>query len=432
MIKFALFFFVFITNCYAEKYPDSELAIVREIVDFTKEHSVKKDIDDSEITSGILKGALSSIDAHSTYYTEKEYKKLQETIGGSFSGVGVYIELQDGLVHIIGAIKDMPAEKAGIKNGDIITHIEEKSTFALSLDEVSSMLRGKKGTNVSVTVVRKDEKEPLKFSIKRDNIVVQSVVMKKIDDILFVTISYFNEQTFNEFTKLFEKQKDYKGIVLDIRNNPGGVLDGAIALSSFFLDKEQKIVQVSNVADMKKTEEYDCLGFKKNCRKIKYVSNEDKIAVLNNEDAKTKLPLVVLVNEYSASASEITALAIQENKRGIIIGQKTFGKGSVQNVVPLKNGERGAIKLTTALYYSPNANSIQGNGVTPNVLIPHFKIEKQKQYPSFFPKKESENKNYIKVNEKTANDEEKQQSINEIEDFSIQIAISSIRMMIEK
>lgn len=416
-------------SVYAEKFSQEEFAIVHEVIDFAKQHSVRNDVKDSDITTGILKGALSAIDSHSTYYNKQEYEKLTESISGSFSGIGVYIEMQEGLVYVLGAIKGMPAEKSGVKNGDIITHIDGKSVFGFSLEDASRMLRGKKGSAVNVTVVRKNEKEPMKFVIKRDNIAVPSVAMEVLDDMLIISISHFNEQLFPEFVKLFEKQQNYKGIILDLRNNPGGVLDGAIALSSFFLPNGSNIVQVSNVDDMKKEDDTMCIGFKKHCRNVKYIANGDKITIVNNQQPETSLPLVILVNEYSASASEIVALAIQENKRGMIVGKKTFGKGSVQTVIPLKNGEKGAIKLTTALYYSPNGNSIQANGVNPDILLSNFTIQKQKELDSFLPKKETENKNYIKPEKEMAHQEVKTK-VSDIEDFAMQVGISTLKLMI--
>ena len=410
---------------------EKELAMVYEIVNYAKKHSVQSTIEDEKIVSGMLKGALSEFDSHSTYYTKKEYSKLKESLGGSFSGVGIYIEIKEGVLHVTGVIKGMPSEKAGLQNGDAISHIDGTSTFGLSLEESSSMLRGKKGTSVNITIARKSEKEPLHFKVIRDDISVPAIKMQTVEDILIASIFYFNEQTFADFQKELKNHTNYKGIIVDLRSNPGGVLDVAVALSSLFLEKEQTIVQVSNVEDMKKEQETECLGKAKECREIQYTTNDDKISFINQSKptVPSNIPVVVLVDEYSASASEIFALAIQENKRGIIIGRKTFGKGSVQSVIPLKNGERGAIKLTTALYFSPNGNSIQAQGVLPDISTPYFKVEQLKQKETYLPKSESQHKNHITV--KNTRNTKESQSLEPIQDFSLQVALSSIKTLIK-
>ena len=319
----------------ASDFQTQEFALVNEVINYAKKHSAKEDIKDEDITAGMLKGALQTIDSHSTYFTKDEYKKLQESLDGKFSGIGVYIELHEGLVRVTGVIKGMPAEKAGVKNGDYITHIEDKSTFGFSLEEASLQLRGKKKTKVKIGLLRKGEDKPLEVIVTRNDISIETVLMEMINDILLIKLNYFNEHTFEEFVTLLEKQKNYKGIVLDVRSNPGGVLDGAIGIASLFVQNGEVIVQVSNVEDMKKSSEKDCVGSKKKCRNILYEARDDKIAVLNNHKpvVDANIPIVVLTNSYSASASEITALAIQENNRGFVIGQKTFGKGSVQTVL---------------------------------------------------------------------------------------------------
>ena len=439
---FLLFF-----QANAENYADAELVFVRDIINYAKRYSAKTDIKDEDITAGILKGALEKIDAHSTYYTKNEYAKLAESLAGSFSGIGIYIDSHQGVIRVIGVIKGMPAEKAGLKNGDYITHINSQSTFGMSLDEASGFLKGKKGTKVKVEFFRKDmektPEKPLEFEIVRDNIEVETVSSQKIDDILVITISTFNEKTFDELLKSLEKYETYSGIILDLRSNPGGILESAIAISSLFVEKNSIIVQVSDVEKMKKEDENSCVASKKNCRKIRYSLLENKIAIYNDNEPliSKKIPVTVLVNSYSASASEITALALQENSRAMVLGQKTFGKGSVQTITPLKDGERGALKLTTALYYSPKGNSIQADGVKPDVIIPELEIKKQEKRKDFFPSKEANYKNHIKLDKQTTNVENKTEEKaenktetvepNTIEDFAIQAAISSIKTSIK-
>ncbi len=442
-------------SVYAENYPDSELMFVRDMVNYAKRYAVKSDIKDADLTAGMLTGAIEKFDAHSTYYTKDEYNKIVESLSGSFSGIGIYIDINQGVIRVIGVIKGMPAEKAGVKNGDYIIHIDGKSTFGMKLDEASSNLKGKKGTKVIVNIFRKDPEsapeKPFELEITRSNIEVETVVATKVGDILVITISAFNEKTFDEFHHIIQKNKDYSGIILDLRSNPGGILESAIAVSSMFLEKNQIIVQVSNVEKMKKESDQECVASKKNCRKVHYSALSDKIAILNDEEpliSKT-IPVAVLVNSYSASASEITALALQENNRGIVVGQKTFGKGSVQSIISLPDSEKGAIKLTTALYFSPKGNSIQADGVKPDVVLPELEIKKQEKHKDFFPSKEVNYKNHIKVDKKDdkvinsqnkTNDKtddkgaDKNPEIlepNAIEDFALQAAMSSIRTSIK-
>ncbi len=431
-MKRLLFFFAILTfEVSADDFKTQEFALINEVINYAKKHSAKEDIKDEDITAGMLKGALQTIDTHSTYFTKDEYKKLQESLDGKFSGIGVYIELHEGLVRVTGVIKGMPAEKAGVKNGDYITHIDGNSTFGFSLEEASSKLRGKKKTKVKLGLLRKGEDKPVEVVVTRDDITIETVSMKIVNNILLIQLNYFNEHTFEEFVKLLEQQKEYKGIVLDVRSNPGGVLDGAIGIASLFVQKGETIVQVSNVEDMKKPSEKDCVGSKKRCRNIFYEAHDDKIAVVNDHKpvVDVNIPIVVLTNSYSASASEITALAIQENNRGFVVGQKTFGKGSVQTILPLYNGDRGALKLTTALYYSPKGNSIQAEGVQPDISVPEFIVTPTEKRNSFFPKSEAENKNHIIVGGGVEKYEEVL-SFEEIEDFALQTAIASLRTSI--
>ncbi len=429
----------------AGNYSDEDLVFVRDIINYAKRYSAKTDIKDEDITAGMLKGALDKIDSHSTYYTKEEYMKLTESLAGSFSGIGVYIDSHQGLIRVIGVIKGMPAEKSGLKNGDYITHVNSQSTFGMSLDDVSSNLKGKRGTKVKLDIFRKDAEKPIEVEIVRDNIEVETVSSQKIDDILVLSISTFNEKTFDELFKALQKNPSYSGIVLDLRSNPGGILESAIALSSLFVEKNATIVQVSAVDKMQKSDEFSCIGSKKNCRKVRYSSLDGKIAIHSDDQPiiSSKIPVAVLVNSYSASASEVTALALQDNSRGMVIGQKTFGKGSVQTITPLKDGEKGALKLTTALYYSPKGNSIQAQGVKPDVTIPELEVKKQEKRKDFFPNKEAVYKNHIKLDKTTtkidSQNEEKADSQNStseiepnsIEDFAIQAAISSIKTSIK-
>ena len=442
IIVAALAIISFFPQVNASNYSDEELVFVRDIINYAKRNSAKTDIKDEDITAGLLKGGLDKIDSHSTYYTKDEYLKLTESLSGSFSGIGVYIDSHQGIIRVIGVIKGMPAEKAGLKNGDYITHVNSQSTFGMSLDEVSSKLKGKRGTKVKVDIFRKDAEKPLEFEIMRDNIEVETVSSQKIDDILVVSISTFNEKTFDDLLKVLQKNQSYSGIVLDLRANPGGILESAIAISSLFVKKNDIIVQVSTMEQAKSVDERSCIASKKNCRNVRYSSLNGKVAIYNDDKPliSPQIPVAILVNSYSASASEVTALALQDNSRGMVIGQKTFGKGSVQTVSPLKNGEKGALKLTTALYYSPKGHSIQAQGVKPDVIIPELEVKKQEKRKDFFPSNEAVYKNHIKldkqstkVEEGTEENAEKSLEVepNAIEDFAIQAAVSSIKTSIK-
>ena len=423
----------------AQEYSKEEAEFLFQTIKDIKQYYFSKDIKDSDLTFGMIKGALEKIDPHSTYYTKEEFSKISEDLSGGFYGIGIYIGLNEGLLQAYGVIKDTPAEKAGLKNGDYITHINGKSTFGTTPDEAKTKLRGKKGTKVSIDIFRKNPEDSseknLQFEIIRDEINIQSVSFKKIENILIATISTFNEKTFEDLQKGIQKEQ-YSGIILDLRGNPGGILDSAVGISSLFLQKNDMIVRVSSVDQMKRQSEQECLGGKKSCRNITYSSIEKSIVFINNEDPfiPKHIPIVVLVNSYSASASEIVSLAIQENNRGIIIGQKTYGKGSVQSQIEFKDKERGVMKITTALYFSPKGNSIQGQGVTPDITIPEFEIKKQEKNKNFFPNKESNYKNYIKLQDSKNNTEtDTIESIefNKIEDFAIQTAITSIKTSIK-
>lgn len=411
-------------------YPKEEAELLADVLAAVKHSAAKRDLKDTELTEGMLKGLLHAVDSHSEYFTKEEYSKLQESIKGKFFGIGVYIDVQEGVLHISGIIKGMPAEKAGIKNGDYITHIDGVSTFGLDLTECSNKLKGKKGSKVKLTIFRKNAKELLNFVVTRAEVDIKSVVMKKIDNFLYIGVVYFTEDTYKEFLEALQKHKDYEGIILDLRSNPGGILDSAIAISSLFLNKGDKIFQYLSPADSGKVvNEQKCVGDKKVCRHVLFESDNEYVAVINKDNPLIrKKPLVILVNRYSASASEIVALALQENGRGFVIGQKTFGKGSVQSVLPLKNGERGAVKLTTALYYSPRANMVQTNGVTPDILIPEFEARSVDKKPEFLPSKEADYKNHIRIPGDIQNQEH--ETFINIEDFALQIGISSLKTSI--
>ena len=319
-----------------------------------------EDVDENEFFEASLNGMLTSLDPHSAYFSAEEYEQLVNDTQGEFSGLGIEVTVENSFVKVVTPIDDGPAYKAGIKAGDYISEIDGKSVINMTLNEAVKMMRGKnkkdKGT-VKLTILRSGEKEPLEFKIKRDVIKTDSVKARAEGDIIYLRIASFTGQTYANMIKEFNKveneigKENVKGLVLDLRNNPGGLLDASVFVSDAFLDKGQKIVSIKG--------------------KNGILMKEYK--AMNDQDLIPGLPMVVLINEGSASASEIVAGALQDNGRAIILGKQSFGKGSVQSIIPLTNG--GGIKLTIAKYYTPNDISIQAEGIKPDIEVGLAKLE---------------------------------------------------------
>jgi carboxyl-terminal processing protease len=329
------------------------LNIFGEVMERTKALYVEEQTDKQLIESA-LNGMLTSLDPHSSYLNEEDFKYMNEQTSGKFGGLGIEITMENGLVKVISPIDDTPAAKAGIKAGDFITDIDGQTVIDLTLNEVVSKLRGKPGTKVKITVRRVNE-EPFDVTLKRDEIKVTSVKSDiKNDDILYVRISAFNEDVDTDTKKAVENAKKqlkdkFAGIVIDMRNNPGGLLDQAVKVSDLFLEQGE-------IVSTRSRNEEDT---------VKFSATPGDIA--------EGLPIVVMINEGSASASEITAGALQDHHRAIILGQKSFGKGSVQTVLPLRN--KGAMRITTARYYTPSGRSIQATGIEPDIEVKPAKVE---------------------------------------------------------
>ena len=325
---------------------------------------VKKDYveekTDKQLFEAAASGLLSSLDPHSSYLNDDELKEMHVQTKGEFGGVGIEITLEYSLVKVVAAIDGTPAQKAGVKSGDYISKVDGKSIAGNSIEEVVKKLRGKAGTKVAITILRKGEKEPIEISLIRQNIQVKAVKSSRKKDIAYIKINSFSEQAYSGMTSEIRKLVDgigknkIRGLVLDLRNNPGGLLDQAVKVSDVFLDKGLTIVSIR--------------GRNKEGNIYKDESDQNLIA---------GVPIVVLINEGSASASEIVAGALQDNKRAVIVGTKSFGKGSVQTVIPLEN-KRGALKMTTALYYTPSGKSIQAHGIDPDIIVNEAKLELKK------------------------------------------------------
>ena len=310
------------------------------------------DVKLQEIVDKSLKGLMQELDAHSSYLDKKASKEMNVQTQGEFGGLGITVGMRDGALTVISPIDDTPAFKAGIKALDIILKIDETSSINMTLDEAVNLMRGKPKTDIVLTIVRKGEPKPLEIKMTREIIKIQSVFSKTIENenILYLRVASFDANVTEDLEKIIKANADKKGFILDLRNNPGGLLSQAIGVVDLFVDKGIIVSQKGRTAE-----------------------DEEKFEA-SSSNTRTKLPLVVLVNEGSASASEIVSGSLQDHKRAIIIGQKTFGKGSVQAVLPIDNERTENIKLTIAKYYLPSGRTIQAVGVTPDVVTNAGKV----------------------------------------------------------
>lgn len=305
------------------------------------------DINLQEIVNKSLKGLMQELDAHSSFLDKKSSKEMSIQTKGEFGGLGITVGMREGALTVISPIDDTPAYKAGIKASDIILKIDDNATLNMTLDEAVSLMRGKPQTDIVLTIVREGENKPLKIKITRDIIKVESVFAKKIENekLLYLRVSSFDSKVVSGLEKAIKNNdKDIDGIILDLRNNPGGLLSQAIGTVDLFVDNGVIVSQ-----------------------KGRDKSTEEKFSATASSTL-TKKPVVVLVNAGSASASEIVSGSLQDHKRAIVIGEKTFGKGSVQAVLPITNDRSENIKLTIAKYYLPSGRTIQAKGVTPDVI----------------------------------------------------------------
>ncbi len=346
--------------------PIEELRQLADVFGLIKSDYVES-VEDKKLLTEAISGMVASLDPHSAYLDKKAFKELREGTQGKFVGLGIEVGIEDGYIKVISPIEDSPAYRAGLKAGDLITRLDNTPTKGLTLDEAVKKMRGEPNSKITLTIARKDEDKPIIVTIIRQEIRVQSVKSKIVEPgYAWLRVSQFQEPTVDDMAKkitaLYAQDPNIKGMVLDLRNDPGGVLPGAIGVSAAFLPKEAVIVSTNGqLADSKQTfyarrEFYGSRNFGDPLEKL--------------PAAIKKVPMVVLINAGSASASEIVAGALQDYKRATIMGTQSFGKGSVQTIRQLSADT--AVKLTTARYYTPNGRSIQAKGIVPDVMVDEY------------------------------------------------------------
>ncbi len=356
------------------------LRIFSDVVHIIKENYTEE-VDTKELIYNAVKGMLRGLDPHSSFMTPEEYKEIQIDTKGSFSGVGIEIGIRDGILTVISPIEDTPAYKAGLKAKDRIVKIDDTSTQDMSLSEAVKLIRGERGSTVTLWIMRKGFKEPRPFEIVRDVIKIKSVKWKPLEDGFgYIRVTQFQERTAddleNALNELGSKNGKLKGLILDLRNNPGGLLQQAIEVSDKFINSG---VVVSTKGR---------------------VPGQTMVYEATKKGTHPYYPMIVLVNDGSASASEIVAGALQDHKRAVVLGTPTFGKGSVQTIIPLADGS--AVRITISKYYTPSGRSIQAKGIEPDIIIGeevkgHIK---EKDLPRHLEEKEDDTKKKEEEKEK--------------------------------
>ncbi|HUF22024.1 MAG TPA: S41 family peptidase [Burkholderiales bacterium] len=344
--------------------PIEELRAFTEVFGRIKNEYVET-VDDKKLISAAIHGMLSGLDPHSSYLDAEAFKELQVGTQGEFGGLGIEVGMEEGFVKVVAPIEDTPAWRAGLKSGDLIIKLDDTNVKGMTLNDAVKRMRGKPGTDIVITYIRQGDQKPQVVTITRAVIQIQSVKTQLIEPgYAYFRITQFQEHTGETLAKSIEKhfkenKGPMKGMVLDLRNDPGGLLNSAVAVSAVFLPKDALVVYTEGRSADAKMKLYARPEYYLRGGRTDYLRDLPK-------EVKT-VPMVVLVNNGSASASEIVAGALQDHKRAVIMGTQTFGKGSVQTILPLGNGT--AIKLTTARYYTPEGRSIQAKGITPDIVV---------------------------------------------------------------
>ncbi|MDY0131922.1 MAG: S41 family peptidase [Desulforegulaceae bacterium] len=410
----AFFLFVFISglvltgsgvyqtlNAKSGDIPYRELEVFSDVLNLIQNNYVE-DVEAKELIEHAIEGMVNGLDPHSAYLPPEAFEELQADTKGEFGGIGIVITKEDGKITVISPVEGTPAYEAGIETGDSIIGVDDKSTKNMSLWEAVKLMRGPVGEPVKITIFREGEKEALVFDLKRDLIPVKSVKYAMLsNDCGYIMITSFKEKTIEELKNAYNElvsKKELKGLVLDLRSNPGGLLDQAVSVSDFFL-KKGIIVSIKG-RDSKDVTEYN--------------------AQINGTEGE--YPMVVLINGGSASASEIVAGALQDHKRAVILGTSSFGKGSVQTVRPLKNGS--ALKYTIARYYTPSGRSIQAEGITPDIKLEYIRAEEKEEKNDLKILKESDLVNHLESedeNKEKEKDKKKDESLVHSDDIKIEV-----------
>jgi carboxyl-terminal processing protease len=396
-----------------EPIPVDDIRVLVEVF-----HKIKKDyvesIADKDLIENAMRGMLAGLDPHSSYLDQDDYLDLQEGTSGEFGGLGIEVGMEDGFVKVIAPIDDTPAQRAGIQAGDTIVRLDDTPVKGMSLNDAVKKMRGKPGSEIVLTVIRDGEERPLTITIERDLIKVRSVRSRMLEPgFAYIRISQFQARTGDDLRKHIrdlksEAPEGLKGIVLDLRNNPGGILGAAVSVADAFLEKGQIVYTEGRIKDAQ-------LDFSAKPPDLLHGS-----------------PLVVLVNAGSASASEIVAGALQDRERAVIMGRPTFGKGSVQTILPMNN--KAALKLTTARYFTPSGRSIQAEGITPDIVIDKLKISALQTSTTEVVKEANLNRHLDNPEEKSdeqtsADDEDSEQTPLAERDYELYEALNLLKGM---
>ncbi len=384
-----------------------QLNLFGEVYERVRGEYVEK-IKDKDLIEAAINGMLQSLDPHSSYLNAESFDEMKVQTKGEFGGLGIEVTMDNGLVKVVSPIDETPAQKAGIKSGDYISHIDNEPVMGLSLSEAVDKMRGRVNTPIVIKIIREGT-ESFELELVRAVIKITSIKTKVNEDVGYLRITSFTQKTYKNLVKEFKKLDSemggtMKGLVLDLRNNPGGLLDQAVSVSDAFLDRGE--IVSTRGRDTNSEQRYNA----------------------TKGDITNGLPIVVLINSGSASASEIVAGALQDHKRGILMGTQTFGKGSVQTIIPVTS--KGAIRLTTAKYYTPSGKSIQAKGIDPDIFVPQSKVEILEKNLS---RKEADLRGHLKQEKDSENaeknnlkDDEKELD-NESKDYQLDRAIDLIR-----